>query len=90
MLYMIIEHFRDCDPVPVYRRFRDQGRMTPKGVTYVASWVDEGMQRCFQLMETDERILLDQWMQNWNDLVDFEIYPVIPSSEAVQVIAPRL
>ena len=27
MLYMIIEHFRGGDPVPVYRRFRDEGRL---------------------------------------------------------------
>jgi len=41
MLYMIIERFRDGDPLPVYRRLRDEGRLVPQGLRYVASWVTE-------------------------------------------------
>lgn len=90
MLYMIIEHFKDHDPVPVYRRFRDRGRLAPDGLQYVSSWVDERFERCFQLMETSDRDLLDQWIANWNDIVDFEVFPVISSSEATRMMAPRL
>ena len=28
---MIVERFQNGDPVPVYRRFRDRGRMAPDG-----------------------------------------------------------
>ncbi len=90
MLYMIVEHFRDKDAVPVYRRFRDRGRLAPEGLTYVASWVDEKMERCFQVMETEDRALLEQWIANWSDIVEFEVYPVITSKEAVEKITPRL
>ena len=31
MLFMAIERFRNRDPGPVYRRFRERGRMMPKG-----------------------------------------------------------
>jgi hypothetical protein len=89
-LYMIVERFRGGGAVPVYRRFRDQGRLAPEGLTYVASWVDEKLERCFQLMETEDRVLLDQWMARWRDLVDFEVYPVVSSAEAAARIAPRL
>ena len=89
-LYMVVEHFRNKDAVPVYRRFRDSGRMAPEGLLCVSSWVDEKIERCYQLMETHDRRLLDQWMANWNDLVDFEVYPVITSREAAEKIAPRL
>ena len=65
MLYMIVETFRDGDALPVYRRFRDQGRMAPDGVKYVASWVTEDLRRCFQVMECDDRSLLEQWMARW-------------------------
>lgn len=82
MLYMIIESFKNQDAVPVYRRFRDQGRLAPEGLTYVASWVDMRLQRCFQVMETKDRGLLDQWMAHWNDLVEFEVIPVLTSAEA--------
>jgi hypothetical protein len=89
-LYMIVEHFKDGDAAAVYRRFREKGRMAPEGLSYVSSWVDENFERCYQLMETDDGRLLDQWITNWNDLVDFEVYPVITSKEAAERIGPRL
>ena len=82
LLYMIVEHFKNHDPVPVYQRFREQGRLAPIGLEYVSSWVDEKLDRCFQLMETDDRRLLDEWISNWSDLAEFEVVPVISSSEA--------
>jgi hypothetical protein len=87
---MIVEHFNNQDPVPVYSRFRDQGRMLPQGLQYVSSWVDETLERCFQLMETDDRKLLDEWIARWSDLARFEVYPVISSSEAAEKVSPRL
>jgi len=87
---MIIEHFKNRNPVPVYRRFRDHGRLAPEGLQYVSSWVDEELERCFQLMETDDRKLLDEWIANWSDIVEFEIFPVISSKEAAEKIALHL
>jgi hypothetical protein len=89
-LYMVIEHFKGGDPVPVYRRFRDDGRLAPPGLTYVSSWVDTKFERCYQVMEADDPKLLDDWMAHWNDIVDFEVHPVITSAEAASQIAPRL
>jgi hypothetical protein len=82
MLFMVLERFRDGDAGPVYRRFRERGRLTPDGLTYVDSWVDESLRICFQVMRTDRRELLDEWMMRWSDLVEFEVYPVITSAEA--------
>jgi hypothetical protein len=89
-LYMIVEHFRNRDAVPVYRRFRERGRIAPEGLHYVSSWVDRDFQRCYQVMETDDPALLDQWIERWDDLVEFEIIPVLTSKEAAEKIAPRL
>ena len=88
--YLVIERFKNGDAVPVYRRFRDRGRLAPAGLIYVASWVDEQLERCYQVMETDDRALLDAWIANWDDLVDFEVYPVLTSAQALEKIAPRL
>jgi hypothetical protein len=89
MLYMVIEHFNG-DPVPVYRRFRDQGRLAPEGLLYVSSWVTEDLQRCYQVMECDDPALLEAWMARWRDLVTFEVLPVLTSAEAAARVAPRL
>jgi hypothetical protein len=89
-LYMVVEHFKNQDAVAVYRRFRERGRLTPEGLVCVSSWVDDKFERCYQLMETDDRRLLDEWMAHWSDLVEFEVHVVIPSQEAAARIAPRL
>ena len=90
MLYMIVESFKQGDPVPVYRRFRDAGRLAPEALKYVSSWVTSDMTKCYQLMECDDRHLLGQWIARWSDLADFEVVPVITSAEATERIAPRL
>ena len=89
-LYMVIERFRNGDAVPVYRRFRDQGRLAPEGLRYVASWVTEDFSRCYQVMETGDRTLLDEWLARWSDLVEFDVHEVMTSADAAASIAPRL
>ena len=81
--YMVIERFKAGDAVPVYRRFRERGRMAPAGLKYVASWVSEDLTLCIQMMETADHALLDDWMNQWKDIIDFEVYPVISSSEEI-------
>ena len=83
MLYMVIESFKQ-GPSPVYRRAAEQGRLLPAGLEYVDSWVDERLERCFQLMRTSDAQVLDEWTKRWDDLVEFEIVPVIASSEAAE------
>ena len=90
MLFMIIEHFRNGGARPVYRRFRDRGRLAPDGLRYIASWVTEDFHRCYQVMECDDPALLHEWMAQWQDLVEFKVVPVRTSAEATAVIAPLL
>ena len=83
MIFMVIERFRDGNARPVYERFAERGRMAPEGLRYVNSWVTDDLRTCYQVMEGD-RAQLDQWIANWADIVDFEVYPVITSADAKQ------
>ena len=85
MLFMVIEKYRD-GPGPVYERAAQRGRMLPEGLRYIDSWVvnDGRLDRCFQVMETDDPELLNSWRAQWADLVDFEVLPVIKSGEAAR------
>ena len=87
---MIVEHFRNGRAGPIYRRFKQRGRMAPEGLTYISSWVADNLAMCYQLMETDNLRLLDEWIAQWQDIVDFEVHPVITSAEAAKRISSRL
>jgi hypothetical protein len=87
--FMVIERFRNGDAKPVYERFRACGRLAPEGLAYVVSWVTTDLTCCYQVMETADRALLDQWMAAWSDLVEFEVHPVIGSAEAATRVLPR-
>lgn len=86
MLFMVIEKFKNQDAKAVYKRFQEQGRMMPEGLKYINSWVEANFNRCFQLMECDDPVLFQQWIANWQDLMEFEIVPVVPSAEAKKSI----
>jgi Protein of unknown function (DUF3303) len=83
MLYVVVERYL-AGPEPVYERAAAHGRMLPEGLRYLDSWVvdDEQLDRCFQLMETDDPALIDRWCERWSDLAEFEVFPVLRSAEA--------
>jgi len=87
MLFMVIERYKNRDAEAVYRRFREHGRMLPEGLKYHDSWVEPNFDRCFQLMSSDDPDLFQEWISDWQDLVDFEIVPVRTSAEASELIA---
>lgn len=90
MLFMVIERYKNRDAKAVYRRFQAQGRMVPEGMQYVGSWIEANFDRCFQLMECADARLFQQWVVQWQDLIEFEITPVVPSKETSEAIMPLL
>jgi hypothetical protein len=81
MLYMVIERFKGESIKLIGERFRRSGRMLPEGLTYYASWVESAGTLCFQVMESPRPELLDVWISRWNDLVEFEVVPVLTSTD---------
>ena len=87
MLYLVIEKYLQ-GPKPVYARASERGRLLPAGLRYLESWVEQdGLSRCFQLMETADASLFDEWIASWSDLVEFEVVPVVTSQEAAARMA---
>ena len=82
MQYMIIEKFHEGKVKALYQRFDEKGRMVPDGVKYIDSWINEDVTICYQLMESRTKELLNNWIEQWKDLADFEVIPVISSAEA--------
>jgi hypothetical protein len=81
MMFMVIETFRNQDGKAVYERLRERGRQMPDGLKFVNSWVSADLTRCFQLMEADDVSQFQRWVAEWQDLMAFEIVPVVQSRE---------
>ena len=86
MQYMIIERFHPGKVKAMYRRFAENGRMLPEGVNYINSWINESITVCYQVMESESPGKLQEWMDQWKDLVDFELVPVISSAQAKEKV----
>jgi hypothetical protein len=86
MLYMVIERFNEGAAPEIYGRFREKGRMIPEGLKYLSSWISDDLKTCWQVMETDDFALFDCWIDNWRDLMQFEIVPVRTSTEVVEMM----
>jgi hypothetical protein len=90
MVYIVIERFKEGAAPEIYRRFREKGRMMPEGLEYISSWIDLDFKTCYQLMRTEDFTLFDKWIENWRDLIAFDIIPVRTSAEAVKVMNKKL
>lgn len=85
--WLVIETYKPGQTAAIYERFTRQGRMLPAGVEYVNSWVEVNLQKCYQIMRGESLEKLHQWIARWNDLVDFEVIPVLSSEEAARQAA---
>ena len=91
MQFMVIETFDPAKAPDIYRQFQERGRGIPEGLSYVDSWVDAGLGRVWQIMETDDVALLQEWIAFWADLVvDFEVVPVTKSADTLRALASRI
>lgn len=84
--YMVIEHFFPGCKDAIYERFHTKGRMLPKGLEYVDSWLTKEGDKCFQLMKTNDYVLFAVWIEQWKDLSSFEIIELGPKPESLDTI----
>jgi Protein of unknown function (DUF3303) len=82
MLYMVIETFHPHQVKELYQRVEEKGRLLPPGVQYINSWIDEDIKTCYQVMESETKEKLLEWVDHWIDLADFQVIPVLTSAQA--------
>ncbi|MET0972865.1 MAG: DUF3303 family protein [Thermoleophilaceae bacterium] len=87
VLFMVVERFTPVAAAEIYRRVREEGRSIPEGLRYLDSWVRADMRGCYQLMECADPVLLQEWIASWDDLGEFEVVPVAPSSATQELMA---
>lgn len=87
MHYMVVERFKDTPAI--YRRLKEKGRMMPEGLEYVSSWIDQDLKTCWQIMRAADESLFQAWIDNWKDLMEFEVIPVRTSAEVRALMERR-
>ena len=73
---MVIEHYKEGSIEKIYERYNSEGRLFPEGLHFMNSWVNKDKKICFQLMESNDQELFYIWFARWEDLIDFELYPI--------------
>ena len=86
MYFMVVETFRNQDAKAIYTRLKEKGRSLPKGLSFESSWITADLGRCFQIMACDDVTLLQRWVTEWSDLVEFEIVPVTSGAETMTAV----
>lgn len=81
-LFMVIERFIGGDARAIYQRLQEKGRMMPENIKYVGSWIADDMSHCYQVMEAELAADFQPWMDEWSDLMEFSVVPVVTSAEA--------
>jgi hypothetical protein len=68
------------------KRFMSTGAMPPEGVAMHGRWhCAEGLAG-FMIAEAESAVALAKWTQDWTDLLEFEITPVVNDEEMMGVI----
>lgn len=86
MQFMITYEFAPGHRNTAQDRFRKTGGGPGEGVTMLGRWHGIGGHRGFVLAETSDGVALGKWMQDWTDLLTFEIVPVNDDEDVMKVI----
>lgn len=73
---MVVEKFKPGLMEKNYQVYNEKGRQFPAGLHYLNSWVNAEKNICFQLMESNDIKLFEQWFAKWEEFVDFELIPL--------------
>jgi hypothetical protein len=70
----------------VHTRFKETGAPPPSGVTMTGRWHSVEGNRGFIVAESSEAEAIGQWLQEWADVLSFEVSPVLTDEQFTQVI----
>jgi hypothetical protein len=68
------------------KRFKETGARPPTGVKMTGRWHCAQGLRGFIVAESSDAAAVAKWMQDWTDLLSFEVAPVITDEELAKVI----
>ena len=86
MLFHITFEFTPESRDIIQKRFKETGALPPDGVTMLNRWHSATSHVGYVVAESSDAVAIAKWMQNWTDLLAFEITPVLTDEEIAEVI----
>jgi len=68
-------------------RFKKTGAPPPSGVTMKSRWHSINGNKGFIIAESDDLEVLGRWIQEWSDLIAFEVIPVLSDEQIGRIIS---
>jgi hypothetical protein len=86
MKFVIYWTFAPENRDEIQARFKETGGRPPEGVKMIGRWHRIGGGEGVCVAETDDAQALGRWAQEWDDVMTFEIYPVLEDEGQAQLI----
>lgn len=67
-------------------RFGKTGGLPGPGVKMLGRWHSFGGNRGFILADTSDGVALGKWLNEWTDLLTFEVFPVHSDEDVMKII----
>jgi len=87
MLFMMSYSFRPGVRNEAQARFKETGGGPGPNVKMLGRWHCIGGQRGFVLAESSDSVAIGKWMQEWTDLLVFDVAPVLNDEDILKVLA---
>ncbi len=67
-------------------RFKKTGGLPGEGVKMLGRWHSIGGHTGFLLAESSDGVAIGKWMQEWTDLLEFDVIPVNDDADVMKVL----
>ena len=86
MLFHITDEFTPEVRDSAQKRFKETGALPSDGVIMHGRWHSVAGHAGCLLAESADAVAICRWMQDWTDLLRFEVTPVLTDEEVATVI----
>ena len=86
MHFMITYAFSNDDRNAVQERFKKTGGKPGEAVKMHGRWHAIGGGHGFVLAESNDSVAIGKWMQEWTDLLEFEVIPVNNDDDVMKIL----
>ena len=86
MLFMITYAFSTANRDKAQERFKKTGGGPPAGAKMVGRWHNVAGCQGFVLAESADAVAIGKWMQEWTDLLTFDVIPVVNDEDVMKVL----